>query len=401
MVGSTTTLLFLLAGHVFAQQPTLVFNLSPGPVIAGTPATCWLNALNDSDQPISWTFPLRVECQLISTRATNTAAFEWHGSAETNAVTLSPGAFAKRPYDLIIPATMTGQVIVEPLGVGANRLLVEAQAPPLEPSSTASKPPLARLIKNVPSTTPGQPFDPVGFFKEHIFPYEPFYFVAGTESPNAKFQISFKYQLLNNEGPLVQRAPPLKGFAIGFTQTSLWDWNRASAPFYDSSYKPELLYSYERLLGGRSTNWYRLDLQAGFQHESNGKDGENSRSLNIAYLRPTLTLGSDENFLFTLIPRAWIYLGDLSDNPDLAHYRGYVDLRAIVGYKGLQLSALGKMGNAANRGNVQLDLTYPLTRLWGTFSVYLHAQYFNGYGESLLDYNERSSGFRAGFSLYR
>jgi outer membrane phospholipase A len=317
------------------------------------------------------------------------------------AVTLAPGAFAKREYQLTIPTSMVGPVAIQPTGISANRLLVDAQPAPAAEVVGQSKTPLSRLIKSVPSTKAGQPFEPVSFFKEHIFPYEPFYFVAGTESPNAKFQISFKYQLLNNEGPLVQRVPQLKGFALGFTQVSLWDWNRASAPFFDSSYKPELLYNYEKLLGGGPTNWYRLDLQGGVQHESNGKDGDNSRSLNIAYLRPSLTLGTDEKFMFTLIPRAWIYLGDLSDNPDIANYRGYADLRAIIGHKGLQLSALGRMGNEANRGSVQLDLTYPLTRLWGTFSVYLHAQYFTGFGESLLDYNQRSSAFRAGFSLYR
>jgi outer membrane phospholipase A len=49
-----------------------------------------------------------------------------------------------------------------------------------------------------------------------------------------------------------------------------------------------------------------------------------------------------------------------------------------------------------------LDLTYPLMRLLaGSFSVYLHAQYFNGYGESLLLYNEKGSSWRLGFALFR
>ena len=60
------------------------------------------------------------------------------------------------------------------------------------------------------------------------------------------------------------------------------------------------------------------------------------------------------------------------------------------------------MGNSGNRGSVQLDLTYPMMSLLsGSLSVYLQAQYFTGYGESLLLYNERSSAFRIGFSLYR
>ena len=36
-----------------------------------------------------------------------------------------------------------------------------------------------------------------------------------------------------------------------------------------------------------------------------------------------------------------------------------------------------------------------------SFSLYLHVQYFTGYGESLVRYNERDSAFRAGFALTR
>jgi outer membrane phospholipase A len=40
-------------------------------------------------------------------------------------------------------------------------------------------------------------------------------------------------------------------------------------------------------------------------------------------------------------------------------------------------------------------------RMAGSFSLYLQAQYFTGYGESLLGYKQRSDIFRAGFALYR
>jgi len=60
------------------------------------------------------------------------------------------------------------------------------------------------------------------------------------------------------------------------------------------------------------------------------------------------------------------------------------------------------VGDEWNRGSLQLDLTYPLMRfLWGNLPLYLHLQYFRGYGETLVRYNDRSSSFRAGFSLFR
>jgi len=43
-----------------------------------------------------------------------------------------------------------------------------------------------------------------------------------------------------------------------------------------------------------------------------------------------------------------------------------------------------------NHESLQLDLTYPTMRLFGSFSLYLDVQYFTGYGESLLGYNKKS-----------
>ncbi|MEI9960911.1 MAG: phospholipase A [Limisphaerales bacterium] len=144
------------------------------------------------------------------------------------------------------------------------------------------------------------------------------------------------------------------------------------------------------------------DLQFSLKHESNGKSGADSRSLNSAYLRPTLTLGRDDGLQLTLQPRVWTYLGDLSSNSDIADYRGYAELRMIIGWKrGLQLSALGRMGQDGNHQSLLLDLTYPTMRIFGSFSLYLDVQYFTGYGESLLGYNQKSDQFRIGFALFR
>jgi outer membrane phospholipase A len=384
-----------------AQEPTLVFTPPSQAVVAGENLVLFLNALNNSETNLAWSFPGRIAAHVVVPHWTNQPALELKFDAPDPAVSIAAGGFARRPYVVPIPPSFSNQVILSFGAPVGGSLILSVQTPQVAQALTEpSKSPFAKMIKNVPSKVPGRPFEPVGFFKDHIFPYEPFYFLAGTESPNAKFQVSIKYQIINRDGYLAQHAPGLTGFHIGYTQVSLWDWNHASAPFLDSSYKPELLYAW-RLMGRDPTNRFRLDVQSGIQHESNGKDGVDSRSLNIIYLRPTVTFGEDEKFQLTLTPRAWIYIGDLSDNPDIEHFRGYADLRGTIAYKGLQLSALGRMGNTAERGSVQLDLTYPLTKLWGSFSVYLHAQYFTGYGESLLQYNERSSAFRAGFSLYR
>lgn len=62
-----------------------------------------------------------------------------------------------------------------------------------------------------------------------------------------------------------------------------------SAPFTDSSYRPRLFFADDvltKFMDGR----VQLGLEAGAGHESNGKEGEDSRSFNMLYVRPTLTI---------------------------------------------------------------------------------------------------------------
>jgi phospholipase A1 len=50
-----------------------------------------------------------------------------------------------------------------------------------------------------------------------------------------------------------------------------------------------------------------------------------------------------------------------------------------------------------NLGAVQLDWSFPSPLIGDKFSIYV--QYFNGYGESLLDYNKSVNRISAGFML--
>lgn len=240
-------------------------------------------------------------------------------------------------------------------------------------------------------------------FSRHFSAHEPIYALAGTESPNVKFQFSFKYAVLNPRGPLVRAAPALEGINLAYTQTSLWDTGRESAPFFDSSYKPELLWSDEFIPALSRPGRFGVGLQFGTQHESNGKGGDESRSLNIAYVRPIVTLGDPKGLHLTLAPRLFTYLGGQNGNEDIEDYRGYADLRAAVGWReGLEVSCLARVGDDWDRGSLQVDVTYPLRNvLSGNFDVYLDVQGFYGYGESLREYDEKTSAIRVGIAVVR
>ena len=241
-------------------------------------------------------------------------------------------------------------------------------------------------------------------FARNFSAHEPMYFAAGPKDPNLKFQVSFKYALFNPDASLARAFRAFEGINIGYTQTSFWDTDSPSNPFFDSSYKPEALWSDEYIPALSAPGRFRLGLQAGVQHESNGRDGADSRSLNIVYVRPIVTFGDPETFHVTLSPKVYGYIGNLGDNPDIADYRGYADLRATAGWRrGVQLAATGRVGNDWDKGSIQLDLTYPLRRIpvLNNIDAYFLVQGFYGYGESLLEYDEEGSSLRFGVAFVR
>jgi outer membrane phospholipase A len=93
----------------------------------------------------------------------------------------------------------------------------------------------------------------------------------------------------------------------------------------------------------------------------------------------------------------------MSDNPDIEEFRGYFDLQLKYGKAdGFEVSSNLRKGTAGGKGSIQVDFTYPLDKfLFGNLNLYFQAQYFTGYGESLLLYDKEDSSFRFGFAVHR
>lgn len=230
--------------------------------------------------------------------------------------------------------------------------------------------------------------------------YEPIYFAfdpgIGDAPLSAKFQVSLAVRLFEAQ----REDGDQDGLYLAYSQTSLWDLQSESKPFFDSSYRPEAWWHIGLPDRGGTTG---LGLQPGAGHESNGRGGADSRSLNHVFLRAVGEWRSEGLALFAM-PRARIYL-DTEDNPDIAEYRGYVDLTGGMRIEdGFGLTASFRIGEGADRGSAQFDATYPLAAIFGSrVRGFLYAQWFAGWSETLLAYDEKSEQPRVlvGYSIVR
>lgn len=234
--------------------------------------------------------------------------------------------------------------------------------------------------------------------------YEPVYFIVGGDGGlNAKFQISFKYQITNDHGWLRNCLHIPANLYLSYSQTSLWDLHDRSNPFKDTSYRPRLFY-------GRDSIWqissrWNLGLEAGLAHESNGKADSDSRSINLGYVRPTLSYAMSDHYRVYIAPMIYSYI-DKGENPDINDYRGNVDLLIGIGdgndgTYGWNAWTVLRKGDRGHYGSVEANVAVPFKYIsFGYMNGWLLLQYFNGWGESLLDYNKKlTSQFRAGFAI--
>ena len=238
---------------------------------------------------------------------------------------------------------------------------------------------------------------PLGPYEPPLSENDPMYFILGArEGYSARFQLSFKYRLFDLGSGFGRDQPWLSGFYFGYTQNSLWDLSSESRAFRDTSYRPQFFWKWDRA----DEKTFVDSVRVGFEHESNGRDGSRSRSINIAFVRPQWhhRRGNGHELQFT--PKIYSYL-DRDENPDIQHYRGYIDWRLRYDAAGEWVSTMTARRGTAGKGSFLLDLSRRARDLrFGPVGGYFHLQYFKGYGEDILDYNlRRKSQVRIGFAI--
>lgn len=382
-----------------------------GPTDAQGVAIVELRLLNSGDAPSTIALPERIEAQIENDDRTHPVLIE--RTADTQAaMTIAPGSFGQARYRLPANSLSTDALLSIPgwseQRIALRRLPDSQQAATKQADMEQSGTSLAAARQSAAPAAALPPADVVppddrgagNAFIGNLGPYEPIYaaFGPGTNT-EARIQLSFEYRLFGSRSA---RLPGSwrDGLHLAYTQRMFWDLGADSAPFRNIDYQPELIYITPDRQVKKNVS---VALQGGIRHESNGRDGLASRSINSIYIAPmaAISLGGERRLL--VAPRLSFYVGDRSDNPDIADYRGHTGLFMQVGDEnGLRLSTNSRLNFSTGKGAINADLSYPLPRLLGGGpDLYLFAQGFAGYGENLLDYNRSITRLRIGLALVR
>jgi outer membrane phospholipase A len=213
----------------------------------------------------------------------------------------------------------------------------------------------------------------------------PFYFVYG--EPLSKLQLCFK-------------APVLRGqnLYFAYTQVMFWALQEDSKPFRDLTYNPELFYRWE-------TPWTLLkSIDFGLiGHTSNGRLGGESRSYDMNYLRFN-TERTGHRWLTRMSAQVAYLHGFDPTNRDIQKYVSPLSLSisfvqlfdAWFDKSEVAFSAWpgGKFADKWGQGGYEVSWSFRLGAIKIVPAFYL--QYYYGYAEALLNYDQHVREFRGG-----
>lgn len=201
---------------------------------------------------------------------------------------------------------------------------------------------------------------------------------------DVKFQLSISQRLTKSKLPFDSY------LFIQYTQKAIWDVFRESLPMRDLNFNPGIGLGHLIIRHNKYIGKAYLMLE----HESNGKDSIDSRSWNKITFSWALVLNDNWETQF----KTWIPIIDGENNKDILKYNGIFQF--AVNYrtcnKRLQIGALITQRKAWFGFNTQLELSYKFNKRENQF---FFIQYYNGYGENLLEYNQYKNMLRVGFVI--
>jgi len=228
---------------------------------------------------------------------------------------------------------------------------------------------------------------------------EPTYLVIGGKGDSTgKLQFSFQYRMFDEDSDPVEAWPWLEKMHFAYTQTSVWDLLGSSNPFKDITYRPSLYWQQVEAQEGRSPDFWRI----GYEHESNGKAEDESRSLDSFFIHSGWFFQTESEHNLILASKIYLPFNTSANNEDIHDYRGYVDFNILYGRPD-SWGATATLRQGSKGGSAEIALSLPLREpVFARTGGYLYMQVFHGYGETLLEYNENvGTLFRVGLAIVR
>ncbi len=223
--------------------------------------------------------------------------------------------------------------------------------------------------------------------------YKDNFFTVGTSlgrkpteyNSDVKFQISFSQRLTKSVLPWHSH------LFLFYSQRAMWNVFEESMPFHDLNFNPgigvsKLIISKNRLLG---------KVTFLIEHESNGRDGEASRSWNKLSISGSLLILPD----LMIHGKFWIPIVDGQNNKDILRYSGLFQggIQYISPNKRWVIDAtLVKRKGWNMNFNTIINVGF---RLSNRANQFLMLHFYDGYGENLLDYNKYHCRLRLGLLI--
>lgn len=201
---------------------------------------------------------------------------------------------------------------------------------------------------------------------------------------NVKFQLSISQRLTKSTLPFNTY------LFLQFSQKTIWNVLEKSLPIRDLNFNPGIGLGHLVIYKNRYVGKAILMLE----HESNGKDSLASRSWNKVSLGLNLMLNRNLNAQMKL----WAPIIDSDNNRDILRYNGigHFGLNYHTSDKRFHAGVLTTWRTRSFSFNTQWEVSIKTNH---KVNQYLFIQYYNGYGENLLDYNQFKSVVRVGFVI--
>lgn len=225
-----------------------------------------------------------------------------------------------------------------------------------------------------------------GLYKDNYFIFGPAVGQKVTKkNTNIKFQISIAQRLTRSTLPWGTY------LFLFYSQKCFWNVLENSMPMTDLNFNPGIGLTKPLFVKNRIVGKLNLILE----HESNGRDGTESRSWNKISLSSNVLIDPQ----VMVHAKFWIPIVDGMENKDILDYCGIYQVggtwTSVNKRFGAGVTLVKRKGWNLNYNTI-IEFNY---RLFKRDNQFLFVQYYNGYGEGLLAFKEFHSQLRVGLVI--